>query len=76
MFQHIKISIQQLLRPDVGAHALAAHVSFIQRQEVGYQLVLIEIIFQCAVHRVVHHLHVLLGALLLIPTVTMELAGF
>ena len=39
-FQHIKISIQQLLCANINAHPLAAHVAFDQGEKVGNELVL------------------------------------
>jgi len=43
--QHIKISIQQLLCPNVSAHPLAAHVAFDQGEKVGNELVLDNLFF-------------------------------
>ncbi len=43
--QHIKISIQQLLRPNVSTHPLAAHVAFDQGEKVGNELVLDNLLF-------------------------------
>ena len=43
--QHIKISIQQLLRTNIRTHPLAAHVAFDQRKEVGNELVLDNLLF-------------------------------
>ena len=44
-FQHIKISIKQLLCPNIGTHALAAHVAFDKGKEVGNELVLYNLLF-------------------------------
>ena len=44
-FQHIKISIKQLLCPNVSTHPLAAHVAFDQGEKVGNELVLDNLFF-------------------------------